>query len=165
MADESNNMRECPFCKEEIQADATRCSHCGSYITPEDPSHGGECPYCKEEVDPEATKCKHCGSYIGPEKTVQTHPEEMLEWQRHPTLPVTDWTQPSMEAFAPSDCTPEGPCGVVHTADIFGYRISTYAQKCCRIEIRIGPDGTPRHVRVCRWVPCGPGITAERIAQ
>jgi hypothetical protein len=61
MADESET-RACPYCKEEINAKATRCKHCGSWVTPERPSHKGTCPYCKEQIHPEAIKCKHCGS-------------------------------------------------------------------------------------------------------
>jgi hypothetical protein len=54
--------RECPFCKEEIRADAIKCKHCGSRIEPERLAHGGTCPFCKEEIHVEAVKCKHCGS-------------------------------------------------------------------------------------------------------
>jgi len=54
--------RDCPFCKESIVADAVKCKHCGSSITPESPSHGGTCPYCKEKIHPEAIKCRHCKS-------------------------------------------------------------------------------------------------------
>lgn len=57
--------RECPFCKEEIKADAIKCKHCGSAVAPERPSHGGTCPYCKEAINPDAVKCKHCGSMVG----------------------------------------------------------------------------------------------------
>lgn len=61
-----NNIRSCPYCKEEIRADAIRCKHCRSAIAPEQPPHGGTCPYCKETIHPEAIKCKHCGSSVGP---------------------------------------------------------------------------------------------------
>src|SRR5215217_1556918 len=40
MADESET-RTCPYCKEEIKVEATRCKHCGSWVTPERPSHKG----------------------------------------------------------------------------------------------------------------------------
>jgi len=58
--------RTCPFCKEEIKADAIKCKHCRSAIAPERPGHGGTCPLCKESVHPDAIRCKHCGSDIGP---------------------------------------------------------------------------------------------------
>lgn len=57
--------RECPYCKEEIKAEAIKCKHCKSALAPARPTHGGTCPFCSEEVKPEAIKCKHCGSMIG----------------------------------------------------------------------------------------------------
>lgn len=57
--------RTCPFCKEEIKADAIKCKHCKSKLAPVQPDHEGVCPFCKEDVNPEAIKCKHCGSQIG----------------------------------------------------------------------------------------------------
>jgi hypothetical protein len=59
-------MRQCPFCKEEIKADAVKCKHCRSRVVPEIPAHGGVCPFCKEEINPDGIKCKHCGSNVGP---------------------------------------------------------------------------------------------------
>lgn len=56
--------RQCPFCREEINSEATKCKHCGSRIEPARPDHGGECPYCKEQIDPEAVICKHCRSNV-----------------------------------------------------------------------------------------------------
>jgi hypothetical protein len=67
MAAESKT-RNCPFCKEEIKADAIRCKHCRSVLAPEKPTHSGTCPYCKEAIHPEAIKCKHCGSSVGPKQ-------------------------------------------------------------------------------------------------
>jgi hypothetical protein len=57
--------RECPYCKEEIKADAVKCKHCRSAVKPKAPAHGGTCPYCKEAIKPDAIKCKHCGSMVG----------------------------------------------------------------------------------------------------
>ena len=59
---EESDVRACPYCKEEIKADAIKCKHCGSPLSPEKPSHGGVCPFCKEEIHPEAIRCKHCRS-------------------------------------------------------------------------------------------------------
>jgi uncharacterized CHY-type Zn-finger protein len=53
---------ECPYCKEDIRADAVICKHCRSRLQPQSPEHGGRCPYCKEEIHPDAIRCKHCGS-------------------------------------------------------------------------------------------------------
>lgn len=56
--------RECPYCKEEIRADAVKCPHCRSVLGKQAASHGGTCPYCKEDIHPEAVVCKHCGSWL-----------------------------------------------------------------------------------------------------
>lgn len=58
--------RQCPYCKEEIKAEAIRCKHCRSSVAPEKASHGGTCPYCRETVHPDAIKCKHCGASLAP---------------------------------------------------------------------------------------------------
>jgi hypothetical protein len=54
----------CPFCKEQIRPDASKCKHCGSHLEPQGPSHGGTCPFCKEQINPGATKCKYCRSVL-----------------------------------------------------------------------------------------------------
>lgn len=59
-------MRQCPYCREQVRADAVRCRACGSSITPTDPGHQGTCPFCKEHIDPAATRCSHCRSDLTP---------------------------------------------------------------------------------------------------
>jgi hypothetical protein len=59
---EQSATTECPYCKEEVKADAVLCKHCGSRLSAQAPEHGGVCPYCKESIHPEARRCKHCGS-------------------------------------------------------------------------------------------------------
>ena len=66
MTNDKSTTRECPYCKEAIRADATKCKHCGSSVMAETPAHEGICPYCKEQINPEAVKCKHCKSILGP---------------------------------------------------------------------------------------------------
>lgn len=64
----SNETKLCPFCKEEIKADAIKCKHCSSFLELEKPPHNGICFYCKEEVKIDAIKCKHCGSDLSMQK-------------------------------------------------------------------------------------------------
>jgi len=52
--------RECPFCKEEVKAEAVRCKHCQASILPTEPGHKGICPFCKESINPQAIRCRHC---------------------------------------------------------------------------------------------------------
>jgi hypothetical protein len=66
MNEQATGTRECPFCKEEVKADAVRCKHCQSSIPRAEPGHRGTCPYCKESIDPEAVRCKHCQADLAP---------------------------------------------------------------------------------------------------
>ena len=62
----SDESVECPFCREEVKAEAVKCKHCGSALPQSTPGHEGICPWCKEEIHPEAVKCKHCRTMLGP---------------------------------------------------------------------------------------------------
>jgi hypothetical protein len=64
-----DSVRACPYCREEIPGDATRCRHCGSAVVPETPGHEGKCPFCLSQIDPKATICRYCRSYVGPKTT------------------------------------------------------------------------------------------------
>ena len=65
VAERSAKTERCPFCFQEIRANATKCKHCGSAIARVAvPEHGGTCPSCREEIHPEALKCQHCRSWL-----------------------------------------------------------------------------------------------------
>ena len=66
MPDKQSETRQCPFCKEEVNAAAVRCKHCLAAIQPARPGHGGVCPFCKEEINAEATRCPHCTADLVP---------------------------------------------------------------------------------------------------
>jgi hypothetical protein len=66
MVDNATQTRDCPYCREEVRADALRCKHCQATITPEQPGHGGVCPFCKEQINAEAIRCKHCHADLAP---------------------------------------------------------------------------------------------------
>ena len=51
-------MKKCPFCAEEIQAEALKCKHCGEMLNQ-------QAPKAANKGD---RKCHQCG-YIGPMKT------------------------------------------------------------------------------------------------
>jgi hypothetical protein len=67
--------RECPFCKEEVKAEAVRCKHCQATILPTEPGHKGVCPFCKESINPEAIRCRHCGANLAPPEQYSYYPE------------------------------------------------------------------------------------------
>lgn len=66
MSDQEPALRVCPYCKEEIKAEALRCKHCHATIRSSGPIHQGICPYCKESINPEAIRCKHCLANLAP---------------------------------------------------------------------------------------------------
>lgn len=54
----------CPFCKEKVLKEATKCRYCGSQLAASGPSHGGTCPMCREKIHPEALKCRYCATML-----------------------------------------------------------------------------------------------------
>jgi hypothetical protein len=66
LTQQAPSTRPCPYCKEEVRADAVRCRHCHAAIPPATQAHGGVCPFCREAIHPEATRCKHCLAALGP---------------------------------------------------------------------------------------------------
>jgi hypothetical protein len=106
-----NAIRECPFCKEEIKAEAVKCKYCQSGITPEKPAHQGICPFCKEEIKPDATRCRHCRSDLSPAATrEQCHCEgtgTVSVAQRPRALPPT-FCDASGTMWCLGDCATNG---------------------------------------------------------
>ena len=103
MADQESETRECPFCKEEVQATARRCKHCLADISPMKPAHGGICPFCKEEINPDAIRCRHCKSDLdlsGCECLLQERPSLRLLARRPTTIRVGLTTRRSMSSRA-----------------------------------------------------------------
>jgi hypothetical protein len=66
MQEQESAIRQCPFCMEEIKADAVRCMHCQAAFAPEKPTHEGVCPFCKENINPEAIRCMYCKADLAP---------------------------------------------------------------------------------------------------
>jgi Double zinc ribbon len=73
--DQESETRQCPFCKEEVKADAVRCTHCQAAIRPLRPDHHGVCPFCRETINPEAIRCSHCGANLAPADQYSYYPE------------------------------------------------------------------------------------------
>jgi hypothetical protein len=64
MSNTALETKDCPYCKESINAEATKCKFCGSSVSPERPAHKGVCPFCREKIDGDAIRCKHCRSML-----------------------------------------------------------------------------------------------------
>jgi Double zinc ribbon len=75
MPAQESETRQCPFCKEEVRADAVRCKHCQAAIPLLKPDHQGVCPFCKESINTEAIRCKHCGANLAPPEQYFDYPE------------------------------------------------------------------------------------------
>lgn len=162
MDQNSVQTRLCPYCKEEINAEAIKCKHCKSYLLPEKPGHGGICPDCKEEINPEATKCKHCGSFVGPspnvffssrsglvEPSIRSRSGNRLPNFRQSTrLTRGELASPSDFEFC-EDC-------VETRVELGAYTLIFEDAYCCTSEEVIGDDGKPTVQYNCSWVPCRP---------
>lgn len=163
--------RSCPYCKEEIKADAVRCKHCRSDLAPERPSHGGACPYCKESIHPEAIKCRHCGSMLGPERGPAGcagcggPPPAMQAANTEPVFESSLPTTPGAAAAAGPRC---GPCEYGGMIDPFAGK--SYGRRLCCVSVPVQGPGGVTWVRRC-WYryncpaqswgsPAGPVIIA-----
>jgi hypothetical protein len=97
--DTESKTRDCPYCKEEIKAEATKCKHCGSSVAPETLSHGGTCPYCKEQIHLEAIKCKHCGSDLRSGLSSGCGCKQQVTGSQFGASPAYDLSQASRVSF------------------------------------------------------------------
>jgi len=55
---EEETTKNCPFCGEEVKAEAKKCKHCQENIADK------ICPFCGEEIKAIAKKCRHCKSNL-----------------------------------------------------------------------------------------------------
>lgn len=159
------DVRLCPYCKEEIRADAIRCKHCRSALTPQTPGHGGTCPSCKEAIHPDALRCKHCGASVGPEHQsgcgcVGPTPSGASEasWLRSPTaagsppsLGKTPPTRPGIHQVAAPKC---GTCESWQTN--FGTSIVEFGVRTCFMLVPIPQaNGSIRWEQITWVESCG----------
>lgn len=128
--------RSCPYCKEDIKPDATKCKYCRSKLSPTKPPHDGTCPYCKEEIHKEAIKCKHCHSNLvsgshsccgNNDKTSTELAQALLRLGIGTSPPATGGELEC--AFAYLDCMEKG---------IFSPTFCEAFQTACRIHSRVG---------------------------
>ena len=152
--------RACPFCKEEIKADAALCKHCRSVVPAEKPPHGGVCPFCKEAVHPEATRCKHCSSQIGPGADCGCS-SSVPRSNPNPVSAPDGLATPSANPTALAAQSGCGPCQYQSVLTLHG--VLSFGTRTCSIRVPVmRPDGRVESITVYTWTEsCGqPQLTA-----
>jgi hypothetical protein len=59
---ESDN--KCLFCKQDVDAAASKCPHCLACIPVHSRNDAGMCPLCRKEIHPAALRCQNCKSWL-----------------------------------------------------------------------------------------------------
>lgn len=64
----NKEIKQCPYCGEDILAVAKKCKHCGEWLIKEEPAPIKivSCPTCGEDVEEGKDVCPHCGEPMYP---------------------------------------------------------------------------------------------------
>lgn len=93
---ENKEIKQCPYCGEDILAVAKKCKHCGEWLTEEEPTPVKmiPCPTCGEDVEEGVDVCPHCGEPMSPSTSVSAHPIQQSVEIQHPEqqLDISDNT-------------------------------------------------------------------------
>lgn len=73
---ENKEIKQCPYCGEDILSVAKKCKHCGEWLIKDEatPVKMILCPTCGEDVEEGVDVCPHCGEPMSPSTSVSAHP-------------------------------------------------------------------------------------------